>query len=72
VNSNNLLPNRFYIIFAFDWAKDEAVRYKEMNLNQLIEFFRINNSWYFWLYDYLHDFERPDLDIPLIIEVINK
>lgn len=68
----SLFPERYYIIFAFEWHKGELCRYKNLNIDKLADYFSENNSWYLWLYDYSKNYQMPNLDIPLIIEIENK
>lgn len=70
--NRNILPQKYFIIFAFEWNEGEPCRYKKIRINELSNYFLENNSWYLWLYDYVKDYEKPDLDIPLILEINNE
>lgn len=70
--NRNILPQKYFIIFAFEWYEGELCRYKKIRINELSNYFIENNSWYLWLYDYTKNYEIPDLDIPLILEIDNE
>jgi hypothetical protein len=70
--NRNILPRKYYIVFAFEWHKGELCRYKKIRSNHLTKYFSDNNSWYLWLYDYEKDYEKPILDIPLVLEIDNN
>ena len=65
------LPKKYFIIFAFEWHEGDPCRYKKIKNDELSDYFLKNNSWYLWLFDYLKDYESPNLDIPLILEIDN-
>jgi hypothetical protein len=68
----NILPKKYFLIFAFEWHENELCRYKKIKANDLKKYFSENNSWYLWLYNYAKDYETPNLDIPLILEIDNE
>lgn len=72
VNNKNHLPNKFYIIFAFEWYAKEPCRYKELKIDDLYDHFSNHNSWYLWYYNFERKIYHPDLDIPLILEINNS
>ena len=71
IANRNLLPRKYFVIFAFEWHNGELCRYKKIRRNDLIKYFLDNNSWYLWLYDYKKNYEKPNLDIPLVLEIDN-
>lgn len=72
LSAKQYLPNEFYLVFAFEWGQGEYVRFINMELSELEEYFKCNNGWELWLYDYVKDFYVADLDTPLIIRISNK
>lgn len=70
-SSKDILPLKYYLIFAFEWNKNQPVRYREFCLDELSEFLFKNGSWYFRLYDFLHNSFTSELDFPLIVEIEN-
>jgi len=69
--NRNIFPRKYFLVFAFEWHKGEFCRYKKIKRNDLSKYFLDNNSWYLWLYDYIKDYEKPNLDIPLVLEIDN-
>lgn len=70
-DNRNILPRKYFLIFAFEWHKGELCRYKKIKSKDLGKYFLDNNSWYLWLYDHLKDYDKPNLDIPLVLEIDN-
>lgn len=69
VKNFEIFPQKYYVIFAFEWHQKDKIRFKKMNLHEFKNYFKENNSWYLWLYDYLNNFEQAELDIPIIFEI---
>lgn len=65
------LPEKFYMIFAFDWIAGQRVRYETMKPKEMIGFLLNRNSWYLWLYDIVNKTFNIEFESPLIIEVNN-
>ena len=66
------LPEKFFLLFGFEWDADRSVRFETISLNDLEGFFKRQRSWYLWLYSPSNNYFYPDLDIPLIIEIVNE
>lgn len=71
IKNIDILPKNYYLIFAFEWHERDKIRFEKINICNLKGYFKENNSWYLWLYDYLNNFEQAELDIPIIFEVDN-
>jgi hypothetical protein len=67
-----VLPRSFYLICAFEWRADDLIRFQKIILKDVEGYFKKNNSWYRWLYNYRTQTYQPDLDTPLIFEIENK
>lgn len=66
------LPEKFYLIFAFEWKVGQQVRYEIMKPKEMIDFFLNRNSWYLWNYDIKNKTFSIEFESPLIIEVNNN
>lgn len=67
-----LLPRTYYLLFACDWQAANPVRLEKINSRELKDYFKRNNSWYLWLYNYSARRYYPKLDLPLILEITNE
>jgi hypothetical protein len=65
------LPGKFYLLFACDWNAGEPIRFEKIRLKYLKDYFKRNNSWYLWLYNYSAKAYYPKPDLPLILEITN-
>lgn len=68
-SETSALPGSFYLLFAGDWNKAAPVRFEKLKLKDLKDYFRRNNSWYQWLYNYSAGSYYPQLNLPLILEI---
>lgn len=66
-----VLPKTFYLIFACDWMPGNPVRLEKIQFKELTPYFKRNNSWYLWLYNYSAKRYYPKLELPLILEITN-
>jgi hypothetical protein len=71
-NCNDLFSDEYFLMFAFEWHKDDLIRYDRINYSQLKEYFKQNHNWHLWLYNYRKGFHQPDLDTPLVLNIISK
>jgi|JI10StandDraft_1071094.scaffolds.fasta_scaffold289480_1 hypothetical protein len=71
IANKDLLPKKYYLVFAFEWHKGELCRYKKIGRSDLSNYFINNNSWYLWLYDFAKNYEKPNMDVPLVLEIDN-
>ncbi|AEA43185.1 hypothetical protein [Fluviicola taffensis] len=65
-------PDVYYVIFACDWNQADPTRLVRLASNELKTYFKFNNSWYLWLYNYSAKRYYPKLDLPLVLEINNK
>ncbi len=70
-STKSILPSKYHLIFAFEWHKGELCRYHQIRPEALRQYFKDNNSWYVWLYDYSKGHYSANLDVPLILEIVN-
>ncbi|MEE9372813.1 MAG: hypothetical protein V3V00_07135 [Saprospiraceae bacterium] len=66
------LPNRYYLVFGFEWYEADRIRFISLKGSDLTDYFSKNNGWNLMLYSIENDEFYPDLDVPLIIEVDNS
>lgn len=66
---DKILEEDYFIIFANEWSSNTRVRLEQVSVKEFISYFRLNNSWYLWLYDLESNAYYPELDIPLIFEI---
>ena len=62
-------PETYYLIFACDWEPGDPARLERVPVDELKPYFKRNNSWYLWLYNYSAKRYYPKLDLPLVIEI---
>lgn len=66
-----ILPKTYYLLFACDWNEANPLRFEKINGKELKDYFKRNNSWYLWLYNYSARRYHPKLDLPLVLEITN-
>ncbi|MNK00470.1 hypothetical protein D3C87_182550 [compost metagenome] len=70
-NELDSFPETYYVIFACDWKQADPTRLVRVASNDLKTYFRFNNSWYLWLFNYSAKRHYPELDVPLVLEIAN-
>jgi hypothetical protein len=65
-------PQTFYLFFACDWNQADPTRLEKITIDELKPYFKRNNSWYLWLYNYSAKRYYPKLDLPLVLEITNR
>lgn len=65
----DFFPETYYVVFACDWYKPDPTRLERITVDELKPYFKRNNSWYMWLFNYSAKRYYPKLDLPLIIEI---
>ncbi|MGV3612679.1 MAG: hypothetical protein ACO1N0_17095 [Fluviicola sp.] len=65
-------PQTYYLVFACDWNAADPTRLELIASDALKPYFKRNNSWYLWLYNYSAKRYYPMLDLPLVLEIANK